>query len=400
MNKLPNLVEFCQRAGIFKTCSASKKFTFGPYGQLLLKQIQKEWLRANLYKFSHNFLIDSTNLLNDSKSFDADFFVKNLKENFGVTQLPVGLLNTYCSCANKPVKSELYYLPSPTEENFLIKELHGNESNTLIHLNAYHFYSTEFLESTKLSDVEMNSMLSDPLLFWQRERKNWWIKMFSFPEKVTLKHSESNTENIDKVEISYQLPNESLKYLESIQHFTSLDNSSSCLQSLLKSGDPCQNFLLNDTKQMIVTQTTSQNVLENILADSVQYRCNKAEILNRPEISDNQKVVFRLDYKLAPFKACILYDSSSLTEANDLKKIFFFNQIEVCMMLYKNDEQGLEEKYEQLDEMGVPYSIHLSRNLAKDGICFIRNRETTLIEHLHISLIVKQFRSLSNALCF
>lgn len=399
MNKLPNLVEFCQRKGIFKICQSSNKVTFGPYGQLLLKQIQKEWLRANLYKFTHNFLIASTNLTNEK--FDSDFFVENLKNNFQVSQLPVGLLNIHSTNVSvKPKNFDQFYSQNPLEENFLIKELHKNSLATLTHLNAYHFYSTEFLESIKLSDVEMNSMLSGPLLFWQRERKNWWIKMFNFPEKVTLEHTTPNEESIDKIEISYQLPNESFKYLESIQHFTSLSSSNTHLQSLLNSKDKSTNFLVNDTKQMIVTQTTSENVLENILADSVQYRCSKAEVLNRPEISEKEKIVFRLDYKLAPFKACILYDAASLTEATDLKKQFFYSQIEVCMMLYSSGECGLEEKYEHLDEMGVPFSIHLSSNLAKDGICFIRNRETTLIEHLHISMIVKQFRSLSNALCF
>ena len=69
-------------------------------------------------------------------------------------------------------------------------------------------------------------------------------------------------------------------------------------------------------------------------------------------------------------------------------------------MMPVKTEMELNERHDHLDMMGVPYSIYLPPSLPTDGICFVRSRETTLQEHLHISLLVKQFVSISNALSF
>jgi glycyl-tRNA synthetase (class II) len=136
-----------------------------------------------------------------------------------------------------------------------------------------------------------------------------------------------------------------------------------------------------------------------------------------------EKIVFNLDYRLAPFKACVLFHSSLKDEsikknnnindlkrnlnlndnldsiANSLKKLFVLNQINVMLMDVAN-ENDIESKYDSLDEMGVPYVVYLPSTIVKDGICFIRSRDTTLSEKTHLSLVVKQFSSISNALHF
>lgn len=407
MNR-PHILDFCLRNGIFKHCTSSGVVIFGPYGKLLLEEIKKEWLRANIKKFQHNFLVDSNeNLLQKSThKFESNFLVKSISEVYGIKELPVGLLNIYKSKLTKESSQKF------SDQCFLLNNLKNNSMVT--YLNAFHFHNNQKINFDASTDIEDTLMKSDPLAFWQRERKNWWIKIFNSPEFVEMIHSGPNKEedSIDNFHVVYKQNNDSSKddndviatSLESIKHITDLMVNKQFLHSLLNSTDIQSNFLLKDTNQMIVTQTTCEQVLENVLLDSVQYRRMKSDILKKTNPNEKQKIIFRLNFKLAPHKACILYNKPEskdaeafANEARDLKKLFFYNQIDVLLMPVVSEEE-LQFKYDHLDEMGVPYSIYLPPGLTKDGMCHVRNRETTLQEHLHISLVVKQFKAISNAL--
>lgn len=401
MLKSQSLLEFCHKTGIFTSCTESNTATFGPYGQLLLKQIKKQWLRANFNKFKHNFLIDSTNnLLHKNNGFNLNFFINSLPSAYDFKQLPIGLLNVHTSSCYKNKPSCEW--EHPPNKFFLDVPLDRHESNKLMHLNAFHFYNNDCF----VNDTEIDIMKSDPLSFWQRERKNWWVKLFSFPEYVKLDHlstSDQPDHTIDKINISYNPDNQSPNYLENVQHITNLNtNDQAELKRVFQLSEGPSNFLIKETSQMIITQTTAENVLEKILVDSVQYRRKKSEVLKTGSARfEKQKMVFRLNYKLAPYKACILYNEANdnYKEASTIQDVFRYNQIDVLMMPVKS-ESHLDERHDHLDTMGIPYSIYLPPSLAKDGICFVRNRETTLQEHLHISLLVKQFLAISNALSF
>ena len=407
MNRVANLVDFCKRTGILVSSPSTNTVTFGPYGQLLLRQIKTEWLRVHLDKFEQNHLIASPPISlfqTADNQFDMNFYVSNFMK------LPVGLLNIH---NNKKSQHPLEHFNEPKEFNFLTKQFKDDTKNQVTHLNAFHFFSNrQFNKYSMETSSDINS-ICDPLSFWQRERKNWWVKISNCPEYVMLKHMGNQSDPISNVNICYELvkdlnkidkePGE-LNYLENIKHLTNLTEASPSLRSILGCIDP-SNVLSKETSQMIITQTTCEAVLENILLDSVQFRRNKADILKnvKPEVP---KTVFRLDFKLAPFKACILYkcDPADSNEnfvrlANDLKKMFAYNQISVFLTEVR-DESHLQNEYDRLDEMGVPYSIYLPTSIAKDGISFVRNRETTLCEHLHFSNIVKQFCAISRALDF
>ncbi len=400
MLQTKTLLEFCQKTGIFSSCAKTNTATFGSYGQLLLKQIKKQWLRANLSKFRHNFLIDSTNnLFQKNNGFNLDYFVSSISSAYDLNKLPIGLMNVHTSsCYQTDPSCEWEH---PPNKLFLNVALDKHESSKLLHLNAFHFYNNDsFVNAT-----EIDIMKNDPLSFWQRERKNWWVKLFSFPEYVQLDHlnpPDQLDHHIDKINICYKPDNQTSNYLESVQHITNLNKNSQAEFKRVFQTTMRSNLLVKETSQMVITQTTAENVLEKILMDSVQYRRNKSEVIKTMSTpAEKQKLVFRLDYKLAPYKACILYNmkNDNYKEARTIQDLFRYNQIDVFMMPVKT-EMELNERHDHLDMMGVPYSIYLPPSLPTDGICFVRSRETTLQEHLHISLLVKQFVSISNALSF
>ena len=423
MSRISNLVEFCSKIGIFKACPKTNVVTFGPYGKLILSQIKEEWKRANLKKFHNNFLINWENAFNE---FDFDYYTESLEKVFGINKLPVGLIKI-CS---KPPNND-YNLSE--KSNFLMKNFYKNKQqhHELCYLSAYRFYDDSSMSFTDKSRIQSLTAM-DPLSLWQRERKNWWSKILNFPEFVTLTSSSSDTTSISYKNddaLVQNGPDNDIILMESINHLSDLNEGDKRLKSLIKSKSEV-NFIFKDAKHAIITETSAENVLESILNDSIEYRRKKSDLVPRlKHMQEKEKIVFRLNFRLAPFKACILYENQSLMKdldknsisdsnnltakesnqiningnlnetANDLRKMLYYAQINTFSRSV-NHESEMSAMYEHLDEMGVPFSIFIPSTITKDGICRVRNRETTLEEHLHISLVVKQFSSISNALSF
>ena len=416
MNRIVLLENFCKKIGIFTTNAKlspatqqtqtkssiiqNQKVTYGPYGQLLLEQIKNEWIRANLSKFKSNFLINDLNVLKEihaeKKDIDFDFFFDNLSAFFNIEKLPIGLVNVF-KCLNDDMPSEFEYKMKTNESlNFLTKY----NSDAFINLNCLHF-----CENNSIGNQIKESFV-DPLTFWQRERKNWWGKFLRSPENLTfITEKEKGIEQTNicyEVDVSILNENEkkdpSFRWLENIRHFDS--SQSDQLRSVLKPF--LHNKLLSSTKQVILTQTNCQNVLENVLFDSVEFPLvdPHENLINKY----SSKTVFNLDYRLAPYKAALLFESKGTNSgisliANDLKKQFYSHNINV-MLISSLNESDLNEKYALLDEMGIPYAVYLPLTITNNGLCSIRNRDTSLFEETHISLVVKHFSLISNALQF
>jgi glycyl-tRNA synthetase (class II) len=399
MKRIPNLIEFCRSTGILNVCETTRSVKYGCYGELLLKQIESEWLRANFTKFNTSFIMESHNLLDEKAAdqFGLKNFADSLSDVFELQKLPFSLLNIAKSNKEKLInwnKCEASMSRFNEETHFYS----DNRPQMFTHLNSFHFCNDEHNEH------------NDSLSFWQRERKNWWIKLFNCPENVEMKSKPLVDENFGMIDLFYRFePQEEKesKWLENIKYFENLKNHQ-CLRSLLNSfGD---HLLIKNSKKLIVTQTTAQNVLESILHDSVEYRRKKSDVLKNCTIqNEKDKLVFRLDYRLAPYKACIIYQKSSSTPstdetnceklATDLRKLFVYHQINVFVISFDSQKESIQDKYDKLDVLGVPYSVYLNTSLVlKDGFCAVRNRDTTLEEHLHISHVVDQFRAISNAL--
>lgn len=135
------------------------------------------------------------------------------------------------------------------------------------------------------------------------------------------------------------------------------------------------------------------------MAEDVQVQNEKFSKYGK--IAKKEKDTFKIDFRLAPYKACILYkDENDLKKiAMDYRNLFYVkNKTSVLLMEIKDDD--LQEKYDRLDELGVPYSIYLPSAITKDGLCLVRNRDTSLSETTHLSLVLKQFASIQNALSF
>jgi hypothetical protein len=396
MNRIVKLDEFCNKIGVFKTKSlCSEKFKFqndstdqkkveiGAYGHLLLNQIKNEWLKTNLTKFENSFLVDWIDL---AKQQNTSYYLKSMNNLTNINQSCLSLVNLFKS---NPIKSK--HFPLDEDINFFNKHL---DEQTI--LQCYHFYD---------HDQGVNNTLIDAFTFWNRERNKWWCKLLSKPENISTKQTENHQDssevcliyNMDDVLSDKKVTKkENLNLLENIQ-FVELSKNNN---NYLPIGQFCQDPSIQSYKRLIVTRTSAEIVLENLLLDSIDID------------SASKKVTFNLDYRLAPFKACILYADGSQSSSKmikmhenlktlvyDLKKLFYAKQINVFLK-YVQNEDDIHSKYNELDEIGVPFAIHVTPQTIKDGICYLRNRDTSFNEKTHINSVIKQLSAISNALSF
>lgn len=341
MNRLLRLEKFCEKTGIY----CFKSHQFGPYGYALLNQIKSEWLKFSLNKFSYNFLIDNKDLLNENESnIDLGSYVDKLAI-FGNKSQLVGLVNTF---------------NSTTSDKSIF---HGIKNQT------------------NLNTIYLNFDLEDHFSIWQRERLQWWSKIAHYPEHIF----------IEKPYLIYHYDQTDIK--NKIEKISILDN----LQNLV-------NFKnLNKIKNLVISQTNCETILENILIDSVQFADDfkLKENLDKYGIKVEDKIFFNLDFRLAPFKICLLYQAQVKELAEDFRKLFYFKtKHNIILFELKNDQADLESKYDHIDLLGIPYSVFLPNSITKDGICKLRNRDTTISEETHLNLVINQFNSIVNALSF
>lgn len=384
-NKLVKLEKFCFKIGILKKNNAAINndnplISLGAYGQLLMTQIRSEWQRANLNKFNNSFLVENVNLLEKSNQFDFNYFVDSLTQFNGAKLFPIGLINVHAGGkeSSKPLFASSS-LPTPQ----------------IVHLNGLHFRD----------DTNESASVS-----WERERRTWWSKLFNSPENIQATHVKEETRCNSLTSIGYELDEKREVYeLETVRGIRREDLEFNELFAQLG-----PSALQANTRQVIITQTNSQSILHSILYDAYQTRVAKSD-----------KIVLRIDYRLAPYKACILFEwdgneralksghkqrdeNKELSQisidnlssfALDLRRMLYMHQINTFVAELKS-ESDLEAKYDQLDELGVPYCILVPTTVAKDGICWLRNRDTTLSEQIHVSQLVKQFSMINSALSF
>jgi glycyl-tRNA synthetase (class II) len=404
MNRLTKLEDICQKIGIFtyKKINGESRLVFGPYGHMLLNQIKNEWIRTNTVKYTNNYLIKWINLSSESDNntdFDVDHYCQSLKDQFNLRRLPFGAVNVYESGLNQNEASKFT----------LFKNVHRVT-------NLNYFYLNDLLEI-------------DCLTYWQNERRRWWIRHMQNPQNVSI-DSLLNKENTPKTDtqVSYNLTNfrdvqeliqnQIIKphvSLETITYFNDVYESQN-----KKIIDFYERFSadLNEKKKkkdFLMTQTSCESILENILIDSLNIPDQKSiDGMKKFGLDKSEKAVFELDFRLAPYKACILFESDYtdqestkdaekksklITLATDLKKLCYLNNVNVFMMSI-NDEKDLNNVQTNLDLMGVPFSIYLPSTIVKDGICHVRNRDTSLSEHAHYSNIAKNFKSYTDSLNF
>ncbi|XP_050301645.1 DNA polymerase subunit gamma-2, mitochondrial [Anthonomus grandis grandis] len=114
------------------------------------------------------------------------------------------------------------------------------------------------------------------------------------------------------------------------------------------------------------------------------------------EYKGNSRTLLRFHRKLAPYRISFAIVSSGvsanvLSELNDLA-LYLTKQLRLnhvsTLFSASSSKLSLEAQWRLYDEMGIPYNILLNEKTLKDGLAFLRSRDTTLKEQVHVTELV------------
>jgi hypothetical protein len=365
MNRILKLEQLCSKIGILNRTLDNKQLEWGPYGYLLLNRIKSLWMKQNLHKYSNNFLIES----NDLKKLNLDYFNSSLLKAFNVNSLPIGIVNVFPAEIN----------PLEPKPHHLLKGIKSVTNLSVHYIDECH-------------------PTVDFAVYWQNERLNWWTKFLNNPENMSVSKVESDDALEDDrldTNLIYKIDELSI-VCETISYFG---------KKKLENFGGLERLFKGKTNSLLVSKTTPEIILETVIFDSVDFPSAEENAeLAKYELKKREKTKLSLDFLLAPFKIAILYkkdDADAKAIAKDLKDLMYAKNVDgVLVYAVDDDREALEAKSDYLDMLGVPYSIYLPSCVTKDGFCFIRNRETSLREKTHVSLLVKHFKAISDSLHF
>ncbi|XP_044760094.1 DNA polymerase subunit gamma-2, mitochondrial [Coccinella septempunctata] len=354
------IIDFCVKNGFLKLTENSLpneiQIEVGLPGALLEENLKREWF--------DNFLNSKEIPVFYNKGDFKDTYIQAKKLMMNV--MPFGIIELK-SFVNK----------SRNKENSL---LIGTDSSELSSsFSDYFMNDSRLLYTIFLPPTTANQSFHQI----QRQRKIWWRKISASPGRYTLGDIQNGETTLDA---SYSSVNIYAKYpwgnqlLESIKSYSNRYPGLSHADSLIRDG----------RKEVPAVYIQCETSLSNLFLNSL---CDAYE---EPVFQGEKRPLLRFHRKIAPFKISFSLPSSSNTElfkelqglALYLTKLLRNNYI-TTLLLPSNARKTLDAQYKQYDELGIPFNVHLNEATLKDGIAWLRSRDTTLKEQVHVAELVR-----------
>ncbi|KAK2714795.1 DNA polymerase subunit gamma-2, mitochondrial-like isoform X2 [Artemia franciscana] len=178
----------------------------------------------------------------------------------------------------------------------------------------------------------------------------------------------------DSVSLELRLPSISIE-LESVSRLGS---------SFFDDAENIQQYMINGKKSVMpsvikITSSSHQGFLA-ILADACSLRSLKKNSMDK-------SCVFQIHHLLAPWKVGFVLPLEKVSSGQPLYELAILlsselKSLRIDVAPFKLGSTDSSTKW--FDGAGVPFSVLLSPETLKNGICSLRTRDTTLSEQVHV----------------
>ncbi|CRL02311.1 CLUMA_CG015110, isoform A [Clunio marinus] len=211
----------------------------------------------------------------------------------------------------------------------------------------------------------------------QRQHKIWWMKYGASPGKYTISDLK-NESHFKYVNIKFEsedlaLDVERLKLLS--------------LKNVSKENFVLNNFLFREANK-------KRDIIPDVIETTVDLHiASLALLLDAVNFSSEYIALHR---RSAPYQLALIISEASndlIDLARYIELLILNTEPEIDIL---NDavkitvnKQSLNERLENFDQIGIPYSIILDKTSLDEGFLKLRNRNTTLNETIHLSDVTK-----------
>ncbi|CAH1999452.1 unnamed protein product [Acanthoscelides obtectus] len=333
------------------------QYKFGPVGLLLLSNLESEW-------FFHFVINKDVTVFINKDDFTSTF---NFAKNTCCDRLPFGIVEKK---GNKKMNSD-----------DLIQYKTLTNSDSIEFCKRFPEEEKQFLKGTFfISPNESTKFFHQ----FQRQRRIWWRKISASPGRYLLTDNKTCENGSQTVEINAKYPwgyQEIEKLvLNSDLNDLGLENS----QVQFKEG-----------RKAVRPHTVTSTI--NLSTMFLNFLCDGYE---EPLFQGKPRTILRFHRKVAPYRISFAVSGTNAVSISELSDLALYlsrqlrsNHIST-LLLPSTSKHSLEAQYKQYDQLGVPYTAVLNENTLKDGILYLRSRDTTLKEQVHVTSLVTYIEQL------
>ncbi|XP_060521464.1 DNA polymerase subunit gamma-2, mitochondrial isoform X2 [Cylas formicarius] len=354
---LNTIISLCEKRGFLRKLMLprlnAEQFKFGPTGLLLREILRTEWF------YSLVINKDISIFLSDENFTETYNFARTLcmdKLPFGIAEIVENRRHTS--------DGELiaYYNSIIKNGDINFAKFFNKEDQALLRCTVF----TPATDSTQFFHQ------------WQRQRRIWWRKCSLNPGRYRLTDIKTDDSQMQHVDILADYPWNSQILETIVLHPSPKKINKVQLQC-------CYKFMDGKRKveaHAVVSEINMAVMFLNTICDA----------FDETTFNAKSRTLLRLHRKLAPYK--ISFAVSGTTVVSELKDLALYltKQLRVnhvsTLYLPNNSKLTLEAQWKQYDQLGIPFNVLLNEGTLKDGVAYLRSRDTTLKEQIHITNLV------------
>ncbi|KAF2882739.1 hypothetical protein ILUMI_23472 [Ignelater luminosus] len=349
------ILDVCEKHGFVKRIinksidndAVNKLVKIGPVGALLQENLKTEWFFSMVINRENTVFLSKDSFV-DTYEYGKEICQEKLP--FGIAEIKEGIDNV-CGNANKLFDFDKYFM----EERQLVLR------------------TTMFVAPSK--SIQFFHQ-------WQRQRKMWWRKFSAAPGKYHLTDISTNN-GCQNVEIKAEYPWGS-HLIESLMLLNDLHPKLDSQQLQAKDG----------RKKVQAHHITSDISLSSMVLNAL------CDAYDEVPLQNESRSLLRLHRKLTPYKISfsIIASQAAVTEELSQLALYLCRKLRSdhisSLLLPSATKNSLESQYRHYDQLGIPYTVVLNENTLKNGIAFLRSRDTTLKEQVHVSSLSEYVQQL------
>lgn len=419
---LETIVAFCKRKGFVYPSSEiygglNGVYDFGPLGTLLKQNIRKFWLDS-VYKSSDDIFLFEGALLSPPAVWEASGHLENFndpmvdctscKRRFRADEIN---LEKPCSACGKKEWTDVRQFNLMFKTSLGAMEGSGStgylrpETAQAIFVNFKNVISTNRAKLpfgiAQIGQSFRNEITPKQFLFRSREFEQMELEWFCKPEK-SMEAFEFWMLEREKFYKEIGLSSENIKFVKHGKN--ELAHYSLCCTDVeynfpfgWKELDGLANRTDFDLKQhskhsgkdlAIFDEETKQNITPHVVEWSLGvnrlFLTLLFEAYTEDEVGGENRVVLKINPKLAPIKGALLPLTKKINET--FKKLY--KELRAKGYSIQLDESGsIGKRYRRQDEIGTPWCFTYDFESEEDGCVTVRNRDTTKQERISINQI-------------
>nr|CAG4638481.1 EOG090X076T [Cyclestheria hislopi] len=253
------------------------------------------------------------------------------------------------------------------------------DSNTVINGSSEPADSIKITSHTSLNlhIFSLPSQKSDSFSTLQKCHRRWWKLLLNQPELLGIRSKSHSSENVEQI-VEFHSPTMENYPLETINAWCSQ------IFDEVEMGE--------SMRSQVMVRSQRKSVWPSLITSQIPLETATWFFLMDAFTTRNKTSSVSLHHLLSPYKVAIIVEepSSKMDELKELRQLLVLKLRQVRVSVLST---AAAWSFSQCDARAVNYLVILNDTTLSNGICRLRNRDTSLKEEVHVSDVVPRLKN-------